>query len=168
MNVSLISYHFHGKEGLHRAVLEDFANVGLSITERLLSVEPSSPEDFNVRIRLFAEEFFAIHLEHRETCLIIHRENDMLLPHTKEIFFNIFLRVFERLVGFIEAGQKRGFVRDHLHPRLTAGYLIGAMKHIIFSDPIRITLGEPSIEDPAQRALLINQTLDIFFRGVSA
>ncbi len=54
VNVSLVSYHFNGKENLYKACVEEFAKSRLDATEKFIK-GPESVEDMRVRLSLMIE-----------------------------------------------------------------------------------------------------------------
>src|SRR5262245_15423401 len=85
VNVSMISYHFEGKEGIYRSCLERFGMDRLGMAQRVLT-PPASAEELRVRLDMFVGEMLVAHVEQPEVCRIIHRETELGLPIAWEVF----------------------------------------------------------------------------------
>jgi AcrR family transcriptional regulator len=164
VNISLISYHFQGKEGLYRTCLEQFGKARLAATEKLLQ-KPASYEEFRVRLEMFVEEIFSANLEEPELSRIVTRECDLQSAVAIDIFRNTFLRCHETLVNFLKAAQDHGILRKELHPEMTAGVLMGGIIHLVQKDKINETFFGRTIRDRKYRESVIQNSMSFWLHG---
>ncbi len=164
-NVSLISYHFGGKEGLYKTGLEQFGKNRLAATQRLLQT-PLTREEANLRLGLFIDDMAMWFEEEPDLCAIVHREADMGFPVARDVFESTFLKVFTTFVGFIRSGQSKGFLRSDFDPHISASLFFGGLMSMMRKDEIAKREFGFSIQEPAHRVKIKNQVCRFFFDGL--
>ena len=166
LNVSLVNYHFGGKEGLFR---ECFAQAGLArleIAERILNNKPSSLDEVRVRLSLFIDEILIDGIKNPEVLSIIQRELAAEFDILGDTFRKTFLRTFELLTRFLSSAQDAGFLAKWTDPNLTAVHLIGAVMHTVRTDEIRNKIFKKSIVDQTIRSNTRDYLVRLFLDGI--
>jgi AcrR family transcriptional regulator len=166
--VSLVSYHFGGKEKLYHACLEQFGRARLAAAQRVLQ-PVKSREEFAVRLEMFVQEFLACHFEEKDLVQIIHRDCMMaagkMENFPQELFKETFLKVFQTLVDFIAGARDKGILREDLDPMAMAGSVFGALKSSAMNDFIGKQYFKVTLEDPAHRERWVRQVVQLFTFG---
>ncbi len=166
VNISLVSYHFSGKENLYRTIIEEFGLKRLSSSERILKT-PHTAEDFRVRLTLFLEDFYEDASRDTEITAIMNRECIGSHPMTMDIFEKTFLKSFQFLVDFLTAAQKSGFVNPNLLPHLSALIILGGTVQVVHMDPMHQKIrGESNIHNLELRNALIQNTVRMLTEGL--
>lgn len=161
MNSSMISYYFDGKDGLYRACLEEIATTRLQFTRDIL-LPPQTLEEYQLRLKMFAESLVQLFLEDRETGLIVIREYDRINSPAEKVFMENFLKLFEMIIQFFKEAQKKNFVRLKSDPFTMASLFFGALTSQLRLDHIKEKTYGRSLKKPDERAKLCTHLVSLF------
>ncbi len=167
VNVSLVSYHFNGKENLFRACVEEFALSRLDVTEKFLR-GPESVEDMRVRLSLMAEEFFDYNLREPDLNEIMHRDCGIDNPLTSDVYQNVFVKVFAVITTFFKTAQERKILDPAVSPEDRSLLFIGGMVHAIRTEKMRKKILKQTLKEPALSERIVKSAVRMAMEGTSA
>lgn len=165
VNVSLISYHFDGKEGLFRACLNSFAAKRREIAARTLR-PPHDTAEFRAALTRFFEEMVGLFLAEKEMALIIHCDLDIEVPAVEDIFRETMLPIFQSVVSFMTEAVQNGIIGRNRDPAIVAGLFFGSMVHAMRSNPLAEKFLNRSLGNDEYRTQLKTTLVDIFCEGL--
>lgn len=158
LNISLVSYHFNGKENLYRECLISVGERGLHSAERLLK-EPKNRDEFRVKLTLFIEEFIERHFEEIEVSEIIYRESTSDNKVIRELFDSVFFKFFAQLENFFKSSIKNKIIRKENDAHCCAFLLLGSLCHSLRHDELHVKKFGKSLNEPQFRKKFIDQLL---------
>ncbi len=167
-NISLISYHFGGKEGLYKEVLKDFA-LEVQSTMQPLFEEYKKTEMtkafFVKEISFIVQNMISMRKKHPEICQILCREKSNGMPLSRDIHEEIFYPLAKRFIQSFETAQTKKIVRADIH----AGLFFICMSEGLFGFYQMMdckTSLQKDCEQFMNDELLKNQILNIYLNGV--
>lgn len=166
VNISLISYHFKGKEGVFRELVESFGRERMKDAENIFT-PPESIEDVRVKLRLWMQQFLHCQVHDDSVCNILHRENILEEEFLWDIFQGTFMNTFGAIIKFFDSARKKGLLRKEVDPLLATSMLFGSLIHIGRNQKIQQKVFHISIADEKYRSQVIEQYLSILLNGIS-
>ena len=168
-NISLISYYFGGKEGLYKEVMRSYALEVKSNAQHLIDDMGKADltiEMFNEYMGRFVENVINTRVNNAEMSKIFAREKLTGLPYAREVYEEIFYPLIRNFFKLVEAGQKKGFVKEDVYPPLLFILVTEAVWGFYEMMECQINLSNDCKDLALNPIELKNQILNIYLRGV--
>lgn len=164
VNVSLVSYHFDGKENLFRTCIRQFAESRLDAFTKILK-GPESLEDMRVRLTLFVEDFFDYDQREPEINAIMHRDCGANNPLTDDIYRTVFFKAFAVMTDFFRTAQARGILAKDIDVDDRAILFLGGLIHVVRTEAMRVKIVGIGLKNPEYRERVTKSTVRMALEG---
>lgn len=168
-NISLISYHFGGKEGLYREVIREFAlKVSAKIQPTIIEFrsQPITKELFRKEVESMVGNIIEMRTSHPEISLILAREKIEGLPLSKEVHEEVFYPMIKNFFTMFYEAQDRGIVRQGLNPALFFILLSEGVLGFYEVMDCKTQISQDCEDLINDKDLLKKQVVDTFLNGV--
>lgn len=164
MNVSLISYHFGGKQGLLGAVMGKLAHEKLQAAERLLT-KCETQTEFRIRLELFLSGLAMFFVEQPDLMKLFLYELEQGFDGAEKQFEVAYMGLLKRFIKYMEEAQKKNFIRDTKDIRTVTVYLLGPLTSLVRSRNSAAKYLGVTLEDQTFRDALIGDLVSGIIRS---
>lgn len=166
-NISLVSYHYGGKEGLYKSCIEAPAErEHKAAMDDLKDIQ--TVDELVEQLHEFGNNMLSRASEDFRLYKIVSREmesDDLIID---ELFEKTYHSVFVKLSEKVGLAIDRGWFRKDLEPAITTMMLLGTLMHTIRSEGLRKKFFKRTLKDPDYRKIIVKQIVGIFIDGVKA
>lgn len=133
INVSAISYHFNGKEGLYQEVLKKQL---APILEALQSVKSKESLSTIERLTLYADQIAHIHRQSPFLARFMSSESITPTPFGGPIIENHLSQVYQFIQSTLQEGIQKGIFQADLNVTYAAISLVGSLNFYFIAKPL--------------------------------
>lgn len=167
VNISLVSYHFGGKDALYRECIKQAGTNRLTIAREIFA-PASSAKDMRAKISSYIERALTAFASDLATQKIIARELDLGRKVFGDLLQDIFLKIHQTVWEFLTECQNNGWIRKGLDCRLIASMMQGLVINEVRLEEVKKSYFGPSIKDPEHRAECAKHISAMILDGVVA
>lgn len=160
VNISLVSYHFNGKENLFRACVQAYGEERLLATERYLK-PAESLEELRLRLGFYLEDYFQSAIRDPDTMLLMHRECTRQNPVIEDLIEGLFIKAANNLVAFMQDAADKGLLHKGFDAHYLTMCLLGTIIHAIQIDWKHEQIFKTGLKDQAHREKLVQTLLQM-------
>lgn len=161
INLSMVSYHFGGKEALYIACIKEAAAHGAERSLRLLTSVNNSIE-FKTRLKIFIEEVLRLHYENEYYSILLRREFFNPSKITRQYINVTFPEMFRSISDFFKTAQKTSVISEEINPQQLALILISSLITIGGEKELVKLVSSKGITDPHFRDSIANILVNMF------
>jgi AcrR family transcriptional regulator len=160
VNNAMIYYHFKGKDGLYRSVLEDsFSALAAIWNDGIFR----SKEPVRNKIRKYVEGYIRFHQANEDLRRIMAMEFAASGGNITWICEHFFADNFSRLCGIFREGMRNGEIKK-IDPSMAVASLIGVIIHNFIMQPMSEHVRRKRVNlSPAKFGAFV---IDLFFEGL--
>ena len=160
VNISAISYHFHGKEGLYKEVIEEQLFPVIEAIDFAEKKEGLTPVE---KLGLWSKLVIGVHTKHPLLIRFVSGELNNPTVHGSAIVQEYMSRVHDFLHQALAEGVQKGTFREDLNINHATISLISILNFYFYAKPL---MGKvPSIIE-ADLGDCAKEVLDIYFKGI--
>ena len=161
-NISLVSFHFGGKEGLLDTILLELVEQDFSRLEAIL-VNPTSSEDVKIRLDLFLHEYVEFSIKHGDVISLYLEELERGNPQAVELQPKTYGKLWNALLTFFIEAQEKNLIDQSLNVEIVSFQILAPINHLIRSRRSSYRTTKLSLEDEEFRSKFLSQIVKAAF-----
>lgn len=158
-NISLVSFHFGGKEGLLDVIFEELSEKDFDEIISILGTV-SSKDELKIRLKLFLETFTDYSLKHADVVSLFLDELERGTSQTEKRMEVTFGKLWTSLNSFLKEAQIKGMISDNLDCEILSYQILSPVSNLCRSRRTSTKMTFFNLKSEVFRKKLINQIID--------
>ena len=158
-NISLVSFHFGGKEGLLDVIFDELNEDDFDVINSVLS-NVSSREDLKIRLKLFLDSYAEYSLKHADVVSLFFEEMERGNPQAEKRMKNTFGKVWSALNSFLKDAQDHELIPIHLDTQILSYQILSPISNLCRSRHTSTQVTFFSLKNAEFREKLHSQIID--------
>lgn len=156
---TMIHHYFGSKEGLYKAIVDEFTSTTFAVPLRLIDKPPKTQEEFVLRLEMFISETFRALLSQAPVFRIIARESKKFVGTAQ---------FHTGLAAYLTAAQNAGFLSADLKIELVTGIVLDRLGGQIMYVS-RVPDDQPNVlNDEAYAEEWLNANISVLIHGLAS